>query len=77
MPCLGEFPSFAWRNTDLSKILWQEVGNHVVKNCISLYGQNLNLQFADQQFYSRPRTSSFELVGWLSPKTHLKSSFTP
>ena len=47
-----------------------------MKNCILLNGQNLNLHFADQQLHPRPRTF-FKLVGWLSPKTHLKSGLIP
>ena len=35
MPCWGTFPSFAWKNANLSTIPRQEVGNHVLKNCIS------------------------------------------
>ena len=72
MQCQGTFPSLAWKNADSSTIPWQEVGNYSVKSCISLHGQNLNLQLVDQQLHSQPRTF-FELVVWLSSETHLKS----
>ena len=53
----GTSPSFAWKNVDSSTIPWQEAGNHIVKNSILLYGQNLNLHLADQQLHPLPWTS--------------------
>ena len=72
----GTFPSLAWKIADSSTIPWQDISNHVVKNCILLYEQNLNLHFGGQQLHPQPRTS-FKLVGWLSSKTRLKSGLTP
>ena len=52
----------------------KERGNHVVKNCILLYGQNLNLHFVDQQLH----LDQGHLLSWLDCcflklETHLKS----
>ena len=59
---IGTIPSFAWKNTDSSTIQGKVVSIHILKICISLYGQNLN-SLTDSFIMSQGHLLSF-LVGY-------------